>query len=114
MFTTLREADRFVRHYEDAARVVGALHRLPPSATPAQTLADDMLSKKDVAALPSVVEPSLVLDGAAKRDAVEQAYARIAPMFWGPRVLPSGPLRDSRCRFMFTTLHLFENVARHR
>jgi len=87
------EADSFVRHYEDAARIVRALHRLPPSEIPARTLADDMLAQKDVAALPSADDPSLVLDDPAKRDAVEQAYARIAPMFWGQRI----PL-DEACR----------------
>jgi len=87
------EADSFVRHYEDAARIVRALHRLPPSEIPARSLADAMLAQKDVAALPSADDPSLVLDDPAKRDAVEQAYARIAPMFWGPRI----PL-DEACR----------------
>ncbi len=75
-----------MRHYEDAARIVRALDRLPPSEIPARTLADDMLAQKDVAALPSAEDPSLVLDDPAKRDAVAQAYARIAPMFWGPRI----------------------------
>jgi hypothetical protein len=91
------EANSFVRHYEDAARIVRALDRLPPSEIPARTLADDMLAQKDVAALPSAADPSLVLDDPAKRDAVEQAYARIAPMFWGPRVPldeACGTLRD--------------------
>jgi hypothetical protein len=40
------EADTFVRHYEDAARIVRALDRLPPSEIPARTLADDMLSQQ--------------------------------------------------------------------
>jgi hypothetical protein len=80
------EADAFVRHYEDAARIVRALDRLPPSVISARTLADDMLAQKDVAALPSAYDPSLVLDDPAKRAAVEQAYDRIAPMFWGPRI----------------------------
>ena len=91
------EADTFVRHYEDAARIVRALHRLPPSEIPARTLADDMLAQKDVAALPSADDPSLVLDDPAKRNAVEQAYSRIAPMFWGPRIPldeACGTLRD--------------------
>jgi hypothetical protein len=91
------EADTFVRHYEDAARIVRALDRLPPSEISARTLADDMLAQKDVAALPSAYDPSLVLDDPAKRAAVEQAYDRIAPMFWGPRIPldeACGTLRD--------------------
>lgn len=78
------EADTFVRHYEDAARIVRALQRLPPCEISARTLAYDMLAQKDVAVLPSADEPSLVLDDPAKRNAVEQAYSRIAPMLWGP------------------------------
>jgi hypothetical protein len=89
------EADTFVRHYEDAARIVRALDRLPPSEIPARTLADDMLSQKDVAALPNAEDPSLVLDDPAKRAAVEQAFARISPMFWGPRI----PL-DEACQVL--------------
>ena len=45
-----------------------------------------MLGHKDIAALPSAADPSLVLDDPAKRAAVEQAFARISPMFWGPRI----------------------------
>lgn len=87
------EADTFVRHDEDAARIVRALDRLPPSEIAARTLADDMLAQKDVAALPSADDSSLVLDDSAKRAPVEQAYARIAWMFWGPRI----PL-DAACQ----------------
>ncbi len=80
------EADAFVRHYEDAARIVRALDRLPPIELPARSLAADMLAQKGVAALPSADDPSLSLADPMKRAAVEQAYARIAPMFWGPRI----------------------------
>jgi hypothetical protein len=80
------EADGFMRHYEDAARIIGALDRLPPIETTALTLAEDMLAEKGIAALPSSDDPSLVLDDATKRASVERSYARIAPMFWGPRI----------------------------
>lgn len=80
------EADAFVRHYEDAARIIQVLDRLPPIETTALALAEDMLAEKSIAALPSADDPSLVLDDAAKRASVERAYAKIAPMFWGPRI----------------------------
>ena len=64
------EADAFVRHYEDAARIIQALDRLPPIETSALALAEDMLAEKGIAALPSV----------------ERAYAKTAPMFWGQRI----------------------------
>lgn len=80
------EADGFVRHYEDAARIVRALDRLPQTDTSALALAEDMRAQKDIAAMPSADDPSLRLDDPEKRASVERAYARIAPMFWGPRV----------------------------
>ena len=81
------EADAFVRHYEDTARVIRALDRLPPIETSALALAEEMLAEKGIAALPSADDPSLVLDDPEKRASVERAYAKIAPMFWGPRIL---------------------------
>lgn len=85
------EADGFVRHYEDAARIIGALDRLPSIETTALALAEDMLAEKGIAALPSSDDPSLTLDDLEKRASVERAYAKIAPMFWGPRI----PLDDA-------------------
>jgi hypothetical protein len=80
------EADTFVRHDEDAARIVRALDRLPRSEIPVRTLVDDMLVQKDIAALPSPSDPSLMLHDPTKRAAMEQAYGRISPMFWGARI----------------------------
>lgn len=80
------EADAFVRHYEDAARIIGALDRLPAIETSSLALAEDMLTEKGIAALPSADDPSLVLDDPEKRASVERAYAKIAPMFWGKRI----------------------------
>ncbi|MCZ7683714.1 MAG: nucleotidyl transferase AbiEii/AbiGii toxin family protein [Sandaracinaceae bacterium] len=85
------EADGFVRHYEDAARIVQALDRLPPIETSALALAEDMLAQNDIAALPSADDPSLRLDAPEKRAAVERSWEKIAPMFWGPRI----PLDDA-------------------
>ena len=85
----------FVRHYEDAARIVRALDRLPLSEIPAINLVHDMLAQKDIAALPSPSDPSLLLDDPAKRSAVERAYTRISPMFWGARI----PL-DNACEVL--------------
>jgi hypothetical protein len=51
-----------------------------------------MLAEKEIAALPTTDDPSLVLDDPEKRASVERAYAKIAPMFWGPRI----PLDEAR------------------
>jgi hypothetical protein len=80
------DPDRFVRHYEDAVQIIRAEDRLPAMEMTALALARDMLAAKDIGALPSPDEPALVLAGPDKRAAVENAYAKIAPMFWGPRI----------------------------
>jgi len=87
------EADSFVRHYEDAARIIGALDELPEIEMTIPDLALDLLAKKDVRALPSPDEPALRLDNADKRVIVEKAWAKIAPMFWGERIA-----LDEACR----------------
>jgi hypothetical protein len=85
------EADTFVRHYEDAAQIVRCVDDLPPIEMTIAELAQDMVAKKDMRALPSPDEPALRLDDPDKREAIERAYARIAPMFWGHRI----PLEDA-------------------
>jgi len=52
--------------------------------TPAK-LAEDMLSQKDIAALPRPDEAALHLADPDKRAEVEWAHEKIAPMFWGTR-----------------------------
>jgi len=85
------EPDSFVRHYEDAAQIIRAEDRLPEMAMTAAALVDDMLGQKDIAALPHADDPALLLAAPEKRAAVERSYAKIAPMYWGPRI----PLDDA-------------------
>jgi len=80
------EADTFVRHYEDVAQIIRSLDKLPAIEMTTAELVHDMVAKKDMRALPSPHEAALRLDNSDKREAVERAYARIAPMFWGPRL----------------------------
>ncbi len=83
------EPDSFVRHYEDAAQIILAEDRLPDMGMTVAALAHDMLDgkdRKDIAALPGPDEPALVLADHDKRAAIDKACAKIAPMFWGPRV----------------------------
>jgi len=81
------EADTFVRHYKDAARIIQSFDRLPAIEMTIAGLARDMVAKNDMRAIPKPDEPALRLDYPDKRQAIERAYARIAPMFWGPRIL---------------------------
>lgn len=80
------EPDSFVRHYEDASQIIRAADQLPDLGMTAAALADDMLEQKDIAALPHPDEPALVLSSPEKRAAVDRAYAKVAPMYWGPRI----------------------------
>lgn len=77
--------DSFVRHFEDAAQIIRAMDQLPDMGMTAEALAQDMLEKRDIATLPRSDEPAFVLADPNKRAAIEAAYLRIAPMYWGPR-----------------------------
>jgi hypothetical protein len=76
------EPDGFVRHYEDAARILQALPTLPPT----ELTAAEMLDEGDIASFPNPDDASLQLADADRRAQVEAAHDRIAPMFWGPQV----------------------------
>jgi hypothetical protein len=80
------EADSLVRHYEDAAQIIRSVEKLPEIEMTILNLARDMVTKKDMRALPSPDEPALQLDDTNKRPVVEKAHAKVAPMFWGDRI----------------------------
>jgi hypothetical protein len=80
------EPDSFVRHYEDAAQIIRAISKLPEMEMSAAALAEDMLNQKEIASLPRPDEPALVMADTERRAAVSRAYAKVAPMYWGPRI----------------------------
>jgi hypothetical protein len=82
------EPATFVRHYEDAARIIAATTQLPPLKDYAdmQSLAEEMLTKKQIAVLPAASIPALAPDQGPRWDSLRHAHAAIDPMFWGPRV----------------------------
>lgn len=78
----------FVRHFEDAARIVRATSTLPPLAgyPTVRALADEMLAQRQIAMLPSSTHAAFdPKDDDRWRD-VRRAHAAIGPMFWGPRL----------------------------
>ena len=87
-FAKAKEAPSFVRHSEDAARIILAARagQLPPLDQGLKELARDMLAAGDIRAVPVANDPAFVLPAGARRAEVEQAYEAIAPMFWGERV----------------------------
>jgi len=80
------EPNSFVRHYEDAAQIIRAEDELPDMEMTAAALARDMLDQKDIVVLPQPDEPALVLASPEKRAAIDRANAKVAPMYWGPRI----------------------------
>ncbi len=98
------DADRFVRHYEDAARIVREIPRLPPIGLSAHQLATNMVEDGDLTAMPMPDDPSLSLADPARRAVVERAYESIAPMFWGARLT-----LDETCRILRDWTSTFRN-----
>lgn len=82
------EPAAFVRHYEDAARIISARADLPPLAdyADAAALAADMLRQKQIAAPPAPEDPAFAPVGGERWDGIRAAHAAIAPLFWGPRI----------------------------
>jgi hypothetical protein len=81
-------AATFVRHFEDAARVLHGLAKLPPlpDYVDVRDLADDMVARRQLASLPSSSDHAFMPTTGERWDAVRAAHAAIAPMFWDPRV----------------------------
>ncbi len=80
------EPASFIRHYEDAARIIQAIGRLSPIEGTLHNLAADMLAKKQIRAVPRTADPAFALDDRGGRAELEAAHGRIAPMYWGPRL----------------------------
>ncbi len=80
------EPATFVRHFEDAARIVAAENRLPTLDYPPRALAEEMLAQGQIVALPSTDDAALLLVAGARTDAIRAAHAAIAQMFWGARI----------------------------
>jgi hypothetical protein len=82
-----REPADFVRHYEDAARIIDA-GALPPleGYDSVRALADEMVQQRQIAELPAASGPAFSPDGGARWAAIDRAHAEIGPMYWGARV----------------------------
>jgi hypothetical protein len=82
------EPASFVRHFEDAARVIAGEKTFPKLSEygDLRALADDMRAKRQIAALPVADDPAFAPDDGERWRAIRRAYDAIAPMFWGPRI----------------------------
>lgn len=99
------EPATFVRHFEDAARVIGAEASLPPLPEHAgiRALADDMLAQKQIAALPDSADAAFTPADGPRWDTIRAAHRVIDPMFWGPRV----PLVEAGATIRAWTARIF-------
>ncbi|MGQ0505283.1 MAG: nucleotidyl transferase AbiEii/AbiGii toxin family protein [Myxococcaceae bacterium] len=82
------EPATFIRHYEDAARVIAAGSTLPPLPEygVVRALANDILAQRQIVALPTSTDPALTPTDEARWTAIRAAHAAIGQMFWGPRI----------------------------
>jgi hypothetical protein len=78
----------FVRHFEDAAKIVLAEASLAPlpHGLDARMLAIEMEREKQLAGLPSSFDPAFQIPANPRGDAIRAASDAIAPMFWGKRI----------------------------
>lgn len=80
-----RDPAEYIRHYEDAARIIEAAAGLPPLAESLEATAQRMapsLRRKRIAPADHVAFSAKPPNEGALRD----AYAAITPMFWSPRL----------------------------
>jgi hypothetical protein len=82
------EPATFVRHFEDAALIIEAEAKLPALADHAdcRALAEDMLARHQIRALPESHDPAFALPRGPRTDSIRRASDAIAPMFWGARM----------------------------
>jgi hypothetical protein len=81
-------APKFVRHFEDAARIVRNVDQLPALSgySGVVELAGDMVAGKQLQSPPSSNHACLVPDDGERWAEIRAAHRAISPMFWGPRI----------------------------
>lgn len=78
----------FVRHYEDAARLIDARAKLPPldGYESVRALADEMLAQKQIVVVPSATDPAFTPVDNARWRGIRDAHATLNDMYWGSRI----------------------------
>lgn len=89
----------FVRHFEDAAHIIAAIHELPGMTDyeNVRRLAEDMLANGQIKPLPASTAAELLPEANDRWKAIEEAHKAIGPMFWGERISIAdacGKIRD--------------------
>lgn len=85
------EPAKFVRHFEDAARIItGDLPTLADYGS-VRALADEMREQKQIKKIPIATAPEFVPEASDRWNAIQGAHLAIGPMFWGERI----PIEDA-------------------
>lgn len=84
--TTDFNPNLIARHYEDAARIIRHEHTLLPIDGSIQSLALEMLEKRQIRQLVSADHAAFQLSDSIRREMINQAYDRLEPMYWRPRI----------------------------
>jgi hypothetical protein len=77
------EPATFIRHYEDATRIIVAIAKFPPLKEYAdmKSLAGEISAKKQIAVLPTASMSALAPNHGPRWDSLWRAHAAIGPMF---------------------------------
>ena len=79
------DAVKFVRHYEDVARIIARAHDLPPMpGYSIKSLAQEMSHEGQIRRTPAAKDPAFTMAAleSPRAEAVRKAYADISHMFW--------------------------------
>jgi hypothetical protein len=76
----------FVRHYEDAARIIEDEDQLPALEGSLEELIKALLEDRTIRNIPRSDDSAFSLKDSERRGDLEQACEAIDPMFWGRRV----------------------------
>jgi hypothetical protein len=79
------EPASFVRHYEDAARIIERECALPPVEQTASQLVAEMLRERQIAHAPRADDPAFLLEDPGLRARCVAAHAAIGATYWGDR-----------------------------
>lgn len=79
-------AHEFIRHYEDAARIVLRLQQGEHGGVDVGAMMAEMVGMKQIAGALIANDAAFALNDDAARMQLEKAHAIVAPMFWGPRL----------------------------
>ncbi len=82
------EPATFIRHYEDAARIIARAAELPPleGYENLRALAVEMHAQRQIARVPAADDLAFRMVDTSRGAAKRRAHAAIAHMFWGPRI----------------------------